>query len=286
MMSLIREWIASPSYSSRGGATVDKIVLHTAEGARTIESLGSFFANGANQVSSHTGADNQKGRIGEYVTRGNKAWTAANYNPYCVQLELCGFASWTRDIWMNQNRNMLNNCAQWIAEESAKFGIPITKLTPGQAQGNGRGVCQHVDLGAGGGGHHNCGPGFPMDDVLKWAREGQPKPPPDKQFLYYDGDHTMQLQFSAGSDGNAPRALVVIPNQHSDGKSRMVFGCAQPSALRVDMMGFGATANLDLSSDMGRQGFGIQDGCHAVTVRRDSGTEPVSMDYSRNKSDM
>jgi hypothetical protein len=172
------------------------IILHTAEGSLTIESLGNFFSNYANQVSSHTGADDKLGKIGEYVTRGNKAWTAANYNPYGVQLELCGFASWSTATWKNEHHNMLRNAADWIAEESKKFGVPITKLTAGQAQGNGRGVCQHIDLGAGGGGHVDCGNGFPMDYVLDMAR-GAVKPP-EPEFYGDPGEEMMQLQFDAG----------------------------------------------------------------------------------------
>jgi hypothetical protein len=42
-VALQRKAIPSPSDSSRGGAKVRLIVLHTAEGARTIESLGAFF---------------------------------------------------------------------------------------------------------------------------------------------------------------------------------------------------------------------------------------------------
>jgi len=145
-------------------------VIHTAEGARTIEELGNFFASTSSQVSSHCGADDKVNTVGEYVKRNNKAWTAANANPVAVQLELCGFASWTKSTWHNEHQKMLENCAKWIAEEAAKFGIPITKLSPAQAQGSGRGVCQHKDLGSWGGGHHDCGSGFPMDDVLKMAK--------------------------------------------------------------------------------------------------------------------
>jgi hypothetical protein len=145
--------------------------LHTAEGARTIESLGSFFANPSAGVSSHTGADDKAGIIGEYVKRGNKAWTAANANPVAVQMELCAFASWSADEW-HRHPNMLSNCARWIAEEAAYFGLPITKLSPSAAQGSGRGVCQHKDLGSWGGSHHDCGSGFPMDHVLELARSG------------------------------------------------------------------------------------------------------------------
>lgn len=175
-MALKRVWIPSPNYSSRGGSGVRLIVLHTAEGARTIESLGSFF-QGNVSASSHVGADDKANTVGEYVKRGNKAWTQSNFNSVAVSIELCGFASWSRDEWMKNHVNMLDNCAKWIAEEAKQFGLPITKLTASQAQGSGRGVCQHVDLGAGGGGHHDCGAGFPMDYVLTLAHGGvSPEP--------------------------------------------------------------------------------------------------------------
>lgn len=177
-MALKRVWIPSPNYSSRSGG-VRLIVLHTAEGARTIESLGSFFQGNVG-ASSHVGADDKANTIGEYVKRNNKSWTQANYNSAAVSIELCGFASWSTAEWKNNHNNMLVNCAQWIAEEAAAFGIPITRLSASQAQGSGRGVCQHVDLGAAGGGHSDCGPGFPMDYVLDMARGGSPTPAPPK----------------------------------------------------------------------------------------------------------
>ena len=170
-MALKRVWIPSPNYSSRGGSGVRLIVLHTAEGARTIESLGSYF-QGNVSASSHVGADDKVNTVGEYVSRPNKSWTQADYNSAAVSIELCGFASWSNEEWMSNHQNMLANCAQWIAEEAKYFGIPITRLSAAQAQSSGRGVCQHVDLGAGGGGHTDCGSGFPMDYVLDMARSG------------------------------------------------------------------------------------------------------------------
>jgi hypothetical protein len=175
-MTLTRKPIPSPNYSSRGGVQVRLIVLHTAEGATTIESLGSYFANPASGVSSHTGIDDQPGVIGEYVRRPDKAWTAAQANPHSVQAELCAFASWDAAEW-HRHPQMVDNCATWIAEESAHFGIPITALTAIQAQSGVAGVCQHVDLGAAGGGHWDCGPAFPMSHVIDLAR-GAPTPQP------------------------------------------------------------------------------------------------------------
>jgi hypothetical protein len=178
-MALQRKWMPSPNYSSRGGQRVRLIVLHTAEGSRTIESLGSWFANASNQVSSHTGIDDQPGVIGEYVKRDGNAWTSASANPYSVQTELCGFASWDAAEWQ-RHPVMLQNCAAWIAEEAAFYGIPIVKLSAAQAQGGASGVCQHNDLGASGGGHWDCGPNFPIDQVLAMASGASSGPEPKK----------------------------------------------------------------------------------------------------------
>src|SRR5215831_8010647 len=146
-MALTRKAMPSPNYSSRGGSTVRLIVVHTAEGALTIESLGNFFASTSANASSHVGIDDTPGVIGEYVRRDYKAWTQANANPVAVSAELCAFAKWTTAEW-NKHPVMLENCAAWIAEEAKHFGVPVTKLTAAQAQGAGRGVCQHADLGA------------------------------------------------------------------------------------------------------------------------------------------
>jgi hypothetical protein len=166
---LKRRAMPSPNYSSRGGAHVRLIVLHTAEGARTIEELGNFFASSSSGVSSHVGIDDERGVVGEYVKRDGKAWTAGNANPVAVQAELCGFASWSAAEW-DRHAEMLENAARWIAEEAAAFGLPITRLSAAAAQGSGWGVCQHADLGAWGGGHWDCGGGFPMEAVLDHAR--------------------------------------------------------------------------------------------------------------------
>jgi hypothetical protein len=171
-MALKRVAIPSPNYSSRGGTGVRLIVLHTAEGATTYQSLGSYFANPASQVSSHVGIDDTPGTVGEYVPRSGKAWTAADANPYSVQAELCAFAEWDAATW-NAHPVMLQNTAAWIAEEAAAYGIPIVKLSAGQAQdGITKGVCQHNDLGASGGGHWDCGPSFPINQVIAAAQGG------------------------------------------------------------------------------------------------------------------
>lgn len=184
---LKRVWIASPNYSSRSGS-VRLVVVHTAEGARSFRDLGAFFGNSSSQVSSHTGIDNERGTIGEYVKRPNKAWTQASYNSMAVSTELCGApfdtsqpcgANWSAAEW-NKHDAMLANVADWIREECEYYGLPITKLSASQAQGSGRGVCGHVDLGPAGGGHYDPGPNFPWSRVMEMARTGtDPEPEPE-----------------------------------------------------------------------------------------------------------
>jgi hypothetical protein len=157
------------------------VVIHASEGATTFAALGNFFASPSSGVSSHTGIDDTPNVIGEYVRPDWKAWTAANANPVAVQTELCvpsgASAGWTAADW-NRHPTMLENCGRWVAEECARFGIPIRKLSPAEAQGGAAGVCQHKDLGAWGGNHSDCGPGFPIDTVLAIAADGAPSPTP------------------------------------------------------------------------------------------------------------
>lgn len=185
-MSLKRVWIPSPNKSSRGGSGVRLVVVHTAEGARSFRDLGSFFSSSSVQASSHVGIDDERGTIGEYVRRGDKAWTQSNYNPQAVSVELCAApiassypcgANWDSAEW-NRHDGMLQNVADWIREECQFYGLPITRLSSGAAQGSGRGVCGHNDLGAGGGGHWDPGPNFPWQRVIDLARGQAPAPTP------------------------------------------------------------------------------------------------------------
>lgn len=168
-MTLTRRWMPSPNYSGRGGSKVRLIVVHTAEGALTIEELGNFFDDPSAEASSQVGIDDKKNVVGEYVKRESKAWTQSNANPVAVSAELCAFAKWSRDEWM-KHPNMLANCAAWIREEAVYFDLPIVALTDSQAQGSSKGVCQHENLGEWGGGHWDCGGGFPMDHVISLAK--------------------------------------------------------------------------------------------------------------------
>jgi hypothetical protein len=242
----------SPSYSSRGGAAVRLLVVHTAEGATTIESLGNWFANPANAVSSHAGADDKANTIGVYVKRADKAWTQGNANPVAVSIEACGFAHWDGATW-NRHMPMLANIAAWLAEEAAAFGVPLVKLTPAQAQGSGRGVCQHVDLGSWGGGHTDCGPGFPMDQVLLMAGGNLPAAPPTTT------DFRGGNMIAATSTGNGYWCVTHDGAVNAFGDAQYKGGANSPDILTgevVGIAGHGVDGYWLHSSDGGVHAFG------------------------------
>lgn len=276
-MALNRKWIASPCYHGRDYNQVRMLVLHTAEGATTIESLGNYFSNYGNQVSSHVGADDKRGIIGEYVSRGNAAWTQANYNNDAVSLELCGFAHWSRNTWMNEHHNMLLNCADWIREEAGKAGISIISLNDSQSQGNGKGVTQHIRLGPGGGGHVDCGSGFPMDYVIDLAK-GQ-TPPPDTE---EDDSDMFYLSLAVNPDGSINNdASLSFTNDQKDGKHKVRFACRIPQHLRVDFTA-GATVEGDITYGV-TWGPNIPEGAAGAVVHIDTGDprEPIAVSIGK-----
>lgn len=281
-MALKRVWIPSPNHSL-GHATRRLLVLHTTEGAQTYQSLGNFFANPSSGVSSHVGIDDTRGTIGEYVRRDNTAWTAGNANSVAIQAEFCtpsGAAdNWSRSDWMNKHHNMLLNAADWLREESKATGIPLTMLSPNQAQGSGKGVCQHSDLGAWGGGHHDCGPGFPLDYVLDVAK-GTPIKEADEM-----ADTNFYLEFAPG-ENNLPNGhtTIVLSNAQSDGTYRIRFGCRKPQTIRVDAMGMANPAPFAIGYDAGPLGFNIGKGCQMMVVHvdpPDTPGEPIAVSIGK-----
>lgn len=179
-MGIKELWIPSPHYSG-GRGPYNKIVFHTTEGAMKIRDLGAWFQNPGAQCSSHHGADNyEAGLLGAYVYESNTAWTQGNANSYCLSLEMCAYASWSRDTWLGSKNTLLNNAADWLRYCQAKYNVPWTVLNNSQAQNAGtRGICQHVNLGSWGSGHVDCGSGFPLDEVIKRAKGGGTTPPPE-----------------------------------------------------------------------------------------------------------
>lgn len=177
-MTLNRVWTPSPNYSSGGSKRL--LVIHTMEGFTgpngALDCARYFQGNVG--ASSQVCIDNNRGTIWECVNRGNGAWTQCSFNSVSDSMEQSGYASWSKSQWLNERNNQLHNVADWIAEESAKLGIPITRLTASQAQSGGRGICGHSDLGSSGCGHSDPGANWPWTEVLEWAKGGTSAPIP------------------------------------------------------------------------------------------------------------
>jgi hypothetical protein len=174
---LKRVWTPSGNYS--GGGSKRLIVIHTMEGFTGPNGAKdcAIYFQGDVGASSHVCIDNNRGTVWEGVSRGNGSWTQCQYNSVSVSAEQSGYASWSHDYWLTNRNNQLHNMADWIAEESRALGIPITLLSDSQAQGSGEGVTFHSRLGGAGCGHSDPGSGYPINEVLEWARGGGGVPP-------------------------------------------------------------------------------------------------------------
>ncbi|MEO6205030.1 MAG: peptidoglycan-binding domain-containing protein [Mycobacteriales bacterium] len=155
---------------SRGKGQVNWLVLHTAQGSRTVQSLGNYFA-GTKAGSSNGGVDEDE--YAAYVTYNNTAWTNPPINTQSDTLELCGFAAWTRAEWLTEHPGMLEMAARWIAWRASVRGIPIRLITGADAANGKSGILDHkrVNDAFGKSNHTDVGPGFPWDVVISRAQE-------------------------------------------------------------------------------------------------------------------
>jgi hypothetical protein len=144
--------------------------VHTAEGIRKASDLKAFFDRSTNS-SAHAVADDDT-LLDALVPYDRAAWTLRNGNEESDNLELCGWASWTRAEWLDNHMGMVNNAALWVRRRCQARGIPIVKLSAADVHARKPGVIGHVDYtnGTGDGTHWDPGPGFPWDVVIAKAK--------------------------------------------------------------------------------------------------------------------
>lgn len=179
--------MALPS-SPRYGRQIDWVAIHSAEGARTIQSLFDFFNRNQN-ASSHAGADGYQ-LSGDWVPDDRAAWTLLNGNPRSLNLELCGFARWTREQWLSEGmvdgvwnpRQMIRNAAAWARAKCDKHGIPKRWLTLDQIRRGERGILMHADYtyATGDGDHTDLGVNFPKDVFMNDVNGSEDDMTPDQ----------------------------------------------------------------------------------------------------------
>jgi len=165
----------TPHQSSREGARIHGLVLHTTEGGDSpagdppadLVTLGNVFDG--EEASAHLGV-NVRGEFGRYVADSAKAWAVCNYNPPTLNLEQIGFAHFTHEEWMRDRHPQLHGAAEFLVYGHVHYGVPLQK---GECSGGAitrPGIFQHKDFGIAGCGHVDCGPGYPQGYVTMLAQ--------------------------------------------------------------------------------------------------------------------
>lgn len=162
-------------HSSREGARIHGLVLHTTEGSdspnghppQDLITLGSIFDN--EEASSHFGV-NVDGKMARYVADADKAWTVCNFNPVTLNLEQIGFAAFDKSDWIKHRHAQLHGAAEFLAYGHAHYGVPLRSGSCAGSSITRAGVFQHKDFGISGSGHTDCGPGYPQGYVINMAR--------------------------------------------------------------------------------------------------------------------
>ena len=185
------QFIEAANYTAgRPGGPVRGIVIHDEEfpeGDKSAESVANFFHNQPKNPSSDSSVNNASGSGGssahytvdsdsavQCVRDSDTAWDAPPNTlwPH-IGLEHDGFASQSRKQWLDAHgEKMLRRSAKLSAKLSAKYGIPVRRLSLAQLRAKEKGFAGHVDVSAAFGfsDHHDPGPGFPWDWYLERVR--------------------------------------------------------------------------------------------------------------------
>lgn len=181
--------VPSPNYSRRL-ITHDRFYFHMMEGGY----LGSvaWLCRAATQAAAHFCMPKTGAEATQLVPLQFEAWAECSFNGGGVSLEVEGF---TAQGMSDETARAAAQIAGWYCRG---YGVPPVWAKGGQ----GRGLCQHHDLGAAGGGHVDCGEiggdlwlklvgytaqayeAFGAGPPPAWALHGEPAPhvvalPPD-----------------------------------------------------------------------------------------------------------
>jgi hypothetical protein len=124
----------------------DLTVIHRTEGGYAGST--SWLCNPVANASAHRVMKIDGSEVSQLVPMSMKAWHAMAFNGRSISLEIEGFTS------QGIHDATLNAAALIAAWDCVAYAIPPIWAKGGQ----GRGVAQHIDLGAAGGNHHDCSP--------------------------------------------------------------------------------------------------------------------------------
>ncbi len=135
---------ASPNFSSRGGQKVTMVVLHDCEGS--YDGSIDWFSQACSRVSAHLVLSSDGAEATQMIAWSNKAWAVCDFNSISESIEAAGFSA--KGLGAHE----------WAALAAiTAFRLKANSLPCQQASAanNWTGFCQHADLGAAGGGHHD-----------------------------------------------------------------------------------------------------------------------------------
>lgn len=209
--------------SSRGDARVRWLAVHSTEGIMRAVDLRDWASWPG---SSHASAD-ASGALLEpgdgFVPYERAAWTLRDGNPVSENLELCGFARWTRGEWLARPA-LLEACAVWLAKRCRARDIPPRKLTVAQVRAGWAGIIDHDDYtdATGDGTHWDIGEAFPWDLVLARVAEILDPPPAPTP-----GGFMSDL-----TDAEQHEALALLRDLHYGLRRPVVNGVTLSAAMR------------------------------------------------------
>lgn len=141
------------------------IVIHSTEGG-TAASVAAYFASSA-QASTHLVIDDE--RCYRCVPDLVIPWGAPGVNRSGLHIEHCGYAKWSRAVWLAHERTLKRSAAK-AAVWCWTFRIPRRWLTVSELAHGVAGFCTHLDASRAfppNDGHSDPGAGFPKDRYLE-----------------------------------------------------------------------------------------------------------------------
>ncbi|GAB2964449.1 N-acetylmuramoyl-L-alanine amidase [Saccharothrix stipae] len=173
------------------GVRPSLLVPHTGEGIIRRHDMAAYLNNNPN-ASAHAVSD-AGGLLSDLVPDERAAWTAGpTGNARGLHIEQCAFVALSRTQWLSEQdvtvyvphlkatrlipspMSMLRHTAAWLRAKSARWGIPLVKLSPSEVRAGKSGVCGHGDISLAWGetDHTDPQPNYPWDVVLDLARGG------------------------------------------------------------------------------------------------------------------
>lgn len=171
------QFIPSRWFSTTNGRTIDLCVIHTVEGDPdrpgggddAAENTARYCARRDDKVSAHWFVDDDS--IVRGVQDKDVAYAAPGANHNGIQIEVCGYARWTREQWLTEHLGSLCNVARLLAHYYRKAAVPIIYVDEHGLLAKHRGVTTHHDVSQAfkRSTHTDPGPGFPLHDVIQLA---------------------------------------------------------------------------------------------------------------------